>query len=47
MSFLQKVGIVFKFWDFKRAPAITAIVLFFWALVGLGIGYGVWTLFAE
>lgn len=47
MSFFQKVGIVIKFWDSDRAPAITALIRIVLLLVGVGIGYGLWTLFSD
>jgi hypothetical protein len=45
MSFMEKVGVVFKFWDAKRAPAVTALFFLILVLIGAGIGYGIYSLF--
>lgn len=45
MSFLQKLGIMAKYWDPKEAPAITFIFRIVVLAILAAIVYGLWRVF--
>ncbi len=45
MGLMQKVGIIWNYWDAKEAPAITFIFRAILILIVAAIGYGLWRLF--